>query len=73
MSEGNGELLGPAESRRVFVLRKGLYTVERDSRGRYHLSLPDGKREEGLSPEDLKDLAGVLRKLARIEKERPTA
>lgn len=73
MSEGNGALLGPAESRRDFVFRKGIYTVEKDQDGRYHLSLPDGKREEGLSQEDLADLAGVLRKLARMEKEKPRA
>lgn len=72
VSEGNGELL-PPENPRKCVLRMGIYTVERDSEGRYHLSLPDGKREEGLNPEDLKNLARILRKLSRMEKEKPRA
>jgi len=67
-TEGNGELL--PESRLRVVLRMGIFTVEKDALGRYHLAIPDGKREEGLTADELRDLAKVLRKVARMEPKR---
>jgi hypothetical protein len=73
MNEGNGELM--PESRLAVVLRMGIFTVEKDALGRYHVSIPDGKREEGLTADELRDLGKVLRKVARFHGKttRPTS
>ena len=68
VSEGNGELL-PLPPPRKVLLRHGIYTVEKDASGRYWLFVPDGKRGEGLTKAEMRDLGRALRKIARMEKE----
>jgi hypothetical protein len=45
---------------RKLVLRKGIYEISKDSEGRYHIAVPDGKRENGLTGSDLLDLIAAL-------------
>jgi len=64
---GEGEL-PMADLDRKVVLQHGIYTVERDARGRYWLLLPDGRADQGLTADDLGELARALRKIARMER-----
>lgn len=64
---GDAEL--PLSPARKVILVHGIYTVEKDEGGRYYIMLPDGRRDQGLTLEDLRALAMTLRRISRIEKE----